>query len=250
MTLAVTSFTPTSGNSSGGTTVTITGTGFTADKTTNRVLVGGNEATIVGTPTVTTIVIQTPPGTPASTPKIIVVDTVAGTDAQSTATFSYNSVATEEQLTSTLARKWAVDVDVSVAQDGSDYIAIRAMNSVKPDIADTTQDDTDFESDGWGSDTKTLLKWSLALGLIRKIGQISSNYDPGQEAIRAASDQFGTAGVVRVRWYDRDGGPEAYWGYASVSWSPDGGDATKLDTATVTLNGQGKRNDLSPNPAA
>jgi hypothetical protein len=245
----VTSFTPALGNSSGDTLVTITGTGFTADAVTNRVMVGVNEGTIVGTPTTTQIVFRTPAGTPSTTPKIMVLDVVAGTSGQSSATFAYNAVATLETLVSQLARKWKVDIDVSVAQDGTNYIPVRALSSVKANINSTNQDDSDYDSNGWGSDIKTMMKWSLELGLIRKIGVTSLTYDPGQEAIRAAATLFGTTGTVRVRWYDRNGGPEAYYGFASVAWAPDGGDTTKLETVSVSLSGQGLRNTIA-NPNA
>lgn len=238
----VTSFTPATGNASGGTTVVITGTGFTADLTTNRVLVGDNEGIIVGTPTVTSITFLTPAGTPSSTPKIMVLDTVAGTSGQSSTTYTYASVAVLEQLVSTLARKWKVDIDVSVAQDGSNYIPVRALSSVVVKITPTTQDDTDYDSVGWGSDVKTLQKWGLDLTLIRKAGITSNSYDPGQEALRTAGEAFNAANIVRVRWYDRDGhGTEAYYGYASAQWTPVGGAATALDTVTVTLLGNGAR---------
>ena len=73
-------------------------------------------------------------------------------------------------------------------------------------------------------------------------------YDPGQEYLRAAGEAFGTANQAHIRWYDRNDGPEAYEGSASVAWSPDGGSGTDLETVTVTMAGQGSRT-LITNPA-
>ena len=110
------------------------------------------------------------------------------------------------------------------------------------------QDDSDYDSDGWGSDVKTMLKWSNVVKLARKMAA-GFTEDPGQAVIRAAYDKFGSDGVVRVRWYDRNGTVEAYDGFAQVQWSEDGGDATALSMVSVTLTGQGARNVIT-NPLA
>jgi hypothetical protein len=54
---------------------------------------------------------------------------------------------------------------------------------------------------------------------------------------------------VRVRWYDRDGLPEAYEGIAIVTWAPSGGEYTALDQVEVTLTGNGPLT-LIDNPVA
>lgn len=155
---------------------------------------------------------------------------------------------TPEQLISTLARKFRVDVDTS-ATAAPAWLQVRAVQTFKPTINNTMVDDADMDSDGWGSDAKTGMKWALELGLLRKVGLTSGSYDPGQEAIRAAADDFGPDAVVHVRWYDRNGGPEAYEGYAQVGWSPNGGGPTALDIVAVTLSGNGARKPIA-NPTA
>lgn len=155
---------------------------------------------------------------------------------------------TPEQLVSTLARKFRVEVDTSATAVPA-WLQIRAIQTIKPTINNTMVDDADLDSDGWGSQAKTGMAWALELGLLRKVGISTSEYDPGQEAIRAAADAFGPDGVVHVRWYDRDGGPEAYEGYAQVGWSPNGGNVTALDIVAVTLSGQGARTPIT-NPVA
>ena len=149
---------------------------------------------------------------------------------------------------SALARKWRLDIDTSPAKDGSSWVQVKGIQSLTPKIDPNMEDDSDYDSGGWGSDAKTGQKWSVEAKIIRKYTG-SNVYDAGQEALRAAGEAFGTANQVHIRWYDRNDGPEAYEGSAAVSWSPDGGSGTDLEIVTVTMAGQGTRTLLSPNPA-
>lgn len=156
---------------------------------------------------------------------------------------------TDETLVSTLARKFKVEVDRATGSAGEpDWVPVRAITELNPGIDSNMEDDSDYDSDGWGSQTKTAQSWSLELTLARKRGIVSKQYDEGQEILRKAADRFGDESVVHVRYYDRDGGPEAYEGYVSVEWSPEGGPYTALDSASVTCHGQGKRLEIT-NPA-
>jgi hypothetical protein len=154
---------------------------------------------------------------------------------------------TPEPLVSTLARKFRVDVNTGTAAAPA-WTQVRAISSLSPSIDSNMEDDSDYDSDGWGSSVKTAMSWSLEMTLLRKVTVEGRAYDPGQEAIRVAADAFGPDSVVHVRWYDREGGPEAYSGYASVEWSPEGGEYTALDSASATLHGQGARTVIT-NPA-
>lgn len=149
---------------------------------------------------------------------------------------------------SALARKWRLDVDTSVAKDGSSWVQVKGIQSFTPNIDPNLEDDSDYDSGGWGSDAKTAQKWSLEFDIIRKYTGVNV-YDPGQEYLRAAGEAFGTANQAHVRWYDRGDGPEAYEGVAAVTWKPKGGKGTDLELVTVTCAGQGTRTLLSPNPA-
>lgn len=133
------------------------------------------------------------------------------------------------------------DGTADVASTGTGWVQVRAITGLKPTIDSNMEDDSDYDSDGWGSEVKTAMSWKLELDLGRKVGVTSRAYDPGQEIIRVAGDKFGPDSVVRVRWYDRNGGPEAYEGYASVDWAPEGGSYSDLDKAKATLSGQGAR---------
>lgn len=247
MALTITSYTPATGSAAGGTTVTITGTGL---DTVDQVNLGNKAGTIVSQ-TATQLVFRTPSSDPAGGSLTLhLIDNDTNTEVAATTPFVAVALASSgEKLVPTLARKFKLEVDSSAAKDGTGYIPVRAINDLQPAIADTLVDDSDYEDDGWGSDFKTGLKWSLVAKVTRKIGINSSSLDPGQEVLMAAHDQFGSDGLVRVRWYDRNGGDEAYEGYANVGWAPDGGPNTALSTGTFTLSGSGKRNKIA-NPAA
>lgn len=146
-----------------------------------------------------------------------------------------------ETLTSTTASTWRLDVNTGTKAVPT-WIQVRAMSSFTPGVNDTVQDDSDYDAEGWGSDTVTMKKWQNALTLQRKKDATGAR-DPGQEHLRAASISGAT---VHCRWYERfsiDG--EAYEGDALIQWNPAGGDPTALNTVNVTMLGQGKRLELA-----
>lgn len=131
---------------------------------------------------------------------------------------------------------------------GPVWTVVRGRTDFTPGVDNTLQEDSDMDSTGWKSQTKTAAAWSLAFKVVRKaIASVvaagsTSTYDPGQEALRVAADQFGPYNSVSCRWYKLGAvRTEAYQGNASVGWSPDGGGMDGLDTASVTLTGQGPR---------
>jgi hypothetical protein len=155
-------------------------------------------------------------------------------------------------LVSTLARKYRLDVSTGTdATSGAPiWTQVRGVSEFTPTVDTTLEDDSDYDSDGWASQTKTQLAWMLEMTVKRKVTLDTAAYDPGQEALRVAAESFGADGVVHVRWYDRDGGPESYEGYAEVSWNPSGGSPTALSEVGVTLTGKGARESVAnPNAA-
>lgn len=150
----------------------------------------------------------------------------------------------------TLAKKWYLDVNTGTHASPS-WLAVNAINNFKPDVADTKKDDSDYAGEGWGSDVVTKRKWTNSFKAMRKVKPDNPlAYDEGQEFLRAAAD---SGNVVEVRWYEMpDDGPrqEAYQGYATVTWSPDGGSDEDFDVVSVTLNGKGRRTAITHPDAA
>jgi len=148
-------------------------------------------------------------------------------------------------LTSALARKWKLDVLTTAP---ATYTVVKGIAELKFQRSEAKlEEDGEYADEGWGSSTKTGLNWSIEIKAIRK--HSAGTYDPGQQKLKTLALAFGSAGVAQIRIYDRDGGAEAYSGYAEVSWTADGGSTTDLEKVTIVLTGKGNMTDIA-NPDA
>ncbi|CAM3459944.1 phage tail tube protein [Stackebrandtia soli] len=240
MAIAITGVTPDTAPTTGGTYHYVTGTDL---DTVTGVLIGGTASPAWEALSPTLIKALAPAGTAGAANVVLNPGSVTATGA-----ITFEAASATEQLVAGLARDWALDVDSGTPETPT-WLKVRGMGELKPTIESNMEDDSDYDSDGWASEVKTQLKWALETKLLRKRGISSGANDPGQEVIRAASDQFGAPGTVHVRWYNKLGGPEAYTGFAAVSWEPEGGSTTDLESVTVNLSGNGRRT-LIVNPAA
>lgn len=240
MALSITSISPATGPQAGGTIVRVTGADL---DTVTGVTIGGKAApfTIENEFLLKATV---PAGAAVEAVDVVVTD--GGAPATLADGYTYTANATDEQLAPTQANQYILRVRNVGA---TEWTKVRAIADLKPPVEPNMEDDSDYDGEGWASEAKTQLKWSIEVKLIRKVGISSGNYDPGQEILRAASTRFGQTGLVEVQMYDRFGGPEAFQGFANVSWSPEGGEAKALNIVTATLSGSGKRTDIV-NPAA
>lgn len=151
---------------------------------------------------------------------------------------------------STTMRQWYLDVDTASSTTAPTWVPVMGMMEFKPALEPTKQDDSDFDSGGFQSSTKTAEKWSVEAKIARKVTVADGTaYDVGQEFLRTKSfGQMGPANSVHIRYYEmQDNGPrvEAYDGFGSVTWSPDGGKMEDLNLVSVTLDGQGKLNQIT-----
>lgn len=156
---------------------------------------------------------------------------------------------------STVNRKWYLDVATGEDPTTQEPIwaGVFGIVEYKPVQSPTLQDDSDYDSEGWKSQTVTAQEWGAELKVSRKVTQADGTaYDPGQEFLRLAANELGTANSVTIRYYEMTpDGPrvEAYEGNVAVTWEPDGGAMDALDTVSVKLTGQGRRNVIAhPSP--
>ncbi|MFT4189865.1 MAG: hypothetical protein QM621_14980 [Aeromicrobium sp.] len=144
----------------------------------------------------------------------------------------------------TLNRKWYVDINTGTYETPT-WVSVFGIMELKALQEATTQDSSDFDGEGWKSETVTAQTWGLEGKLRRGVTTADPEaYDPGQELIRLASIEMGPLNTLDIRFYEHTpGGPqvEAYRGRVGCSWTPEGGGMDALDTVAFKLSGQGKR---------
>ncbi|WP_457948311.1 phage tail tube protein [Pseudarthrobacter sp. alpha12b] len=112
-----------------------------------------------------------------------------------------------------------------------------------PKVEKNLEDDSSFDSDGWGSQIATGLGWS-AEGTV-KLPRASLTADPGQEILRAAGNGLAEDGLVHVRITNRTTPTEGQVGVADASFTKNGGPRTDITTAAFTLSGRGALEDVT-----
>lgn len=250
MALAVTSFVPTTGPCTGGTSVVITGTGLTAVTAVEfGDFAGSIDTSATNTATSLTVISPAIPNADAGAVKITVLDSATPAEAQSTSTFTYTAV-TLPVLSTTNAAKWKFEVSTD---SGATWLPVRGLTSFTPMVSSVTVDDSDYESvdssgTAWASSTVTQLKWENDLVIDRKTAAGYAE-DPGQKVLRLAYAKVGAAAEVLCRWYDRFGGDEAYSGTGICTWTEKGGGTAAKSEVDVKVMGRGVRNTIT-NPDA
>jgi hypothetical protein len=156
--------------------------------------------------------------------------------------------------TPTTNRKWYLDVNTTPSAAAT-WVPVMGMTEFQFGVEATTQDASDFDSEGFRSTVKTAEAWSVTCTVVRKVLASSSTaYDVGQEFLRSKSfGNMGVANQVSIRFYEmEEDGPreEAYAGLASVGWSPNGGGMDAISSVAVTLSGQGQLNEIAHPDAA
>lgn len=150
-------------------------------------------------------------------------------------------------LRSMLASEWALDVE-DPASPGT-WLPVKGLTSFTESSDDNLEDDSDFDSGGHGSDVVTQRKWSLECeGKRKRTTDTSYVPDPGQDVIFKARRKVGFEATVKVRWYRRDGAPDAYEGRGSVTEFELGGETTDLEPFTFTIAAQGEAVEIT-NPS-
>lgn len=147
-----------------------------------------------------------------------------------------------------LTRRWRTDVNIGT-DVSPNWQLCPGITEFQLTMPPNIEDSSDYDNDGWAGNTKTGQSWEATMTFNRKINDVTETYNSVHEYLRAAALAFGSASRVPVRFYDRNGLPEAYEGVALVTWEPQGGEYTDLDQVQVTLTGDGKLNTIT-NPAA
>lgn len=137
-------------------------------------------------------------------------------------------------MSTTLARKFAVDVTLDTTL-ATGWVHLNGIFDLDPEIASNLEDTTAYDTSGWSTSEVTLYSWTLAASFYRRA--TGNTYDAGQELVRNVQGGFQTAARVGVRWFDRNGGPEAYSGVAVIGWKRTNTAAKDVEQAVATFTG-------------
>ncbi|THV26010.1 phage tail tube protein [Glycomyces paridis] len=134
-----------------------------------------------------------------------------------------------------LQRKWRWQINTG-SVSVPNWETVLGLQEFTPNIEPTDQEDNDYESDGWGGSTRTMLVWGLEANLSHRKDTVTHVENTVHAFLRLASMAIEAAdGVVHMRWFDKLGSVEAYEGYGLITWAPDGGGMADLERVSVTV---------------
>lgn len=137
-------------------------------------------------------------------------------------------------MSTTLARKFRVDVTNDLTLAGG-FVQLNGLDDWNDDVSPNLEDTSAYDTTGWGSSEVTFNDWTATASIFRRL--VAGVYDPGQEMCRARRGQTGDAARIGLRWYDKNGGPEAYSGVALVKWARNNTGVKNVEKATITFTG-------------
>lgn len=138
-------------------------------------------------------------------------------------------------MVNALARKFAVQVTTDTTLT-TGWTNLNGINDLDPEITPNLEDASAYDVNGWSTSEPTLQAWTLQATFFRRYAS-GNVYDAGQELVRATVGQFAAAARIGVRWFDKNGGPEAYSGVAIPTWKRSNTAVKNLEMAQVTFTG-------------
>jgi hypothetical protein len=134
-----------------------------------------------------------------------------------------------------LQRKWRWQVNMGTSSV-PEWTTVVGLQEFTPNIEPTDQEDNDYESDGWGGSTRTMLVWGLEANISHRQDNATFVENAVHAKLRLASMAIDSAsGVIHMRWFDKNGSVEAYEGYGLITWAPDGGGMADLERVSITV---------------
>lgn len=132
-------------------------------------------------------------------------------------------------------RKWRWQINMGTVSV-PDWQTVVGLQEFAPPIEPTDQEDNDYENDGWGGSTRTMLVWGIEANISHRKDNTTHVENPVHQKLRLASKTIDTdQGVVHMRWFDKLGSAEAYEGYGLITWEPDGGGTADLERVSITV---------------
>lgn len=137
-------------------------------------------------------------------------------------------------MPSALARDFKVDIST----DNTTWISLKGIEDLAPSENPTNQAADVYDTQGFNAFEKTMTGGKLVVKFLRPT-TAGLPSDPGQSLLEATRFQFGTAARVYVRWYNRNGGTEAFSALALVDWQQSKTGVADLLEVTVTFTADG-----------
>jgi len=147
-----------------------------------------------------------------------------------------------------LARRFKVDINTGTAGTPVWTTLMGILELAPPKVDPVIQKSADYDDEGWGGNQVTGNDWSMEATVRRKLSA-AGMYDPGQEYLRSRKGKTGADALAQMRCYERDGGVEAYSGWAVIGWEDDKGKPEDTASAKISFTGDGPLLDIA-NPAA
>ena len=143
------------------------------------------------------------------------------------------------EIISGVVRDWQLEVAAyTTGAEPTVWVPVKGITDFTPPaIEKNLEDDSSFDSDGWASEIATGLGWKVE-GSVKR-ARASLTEDPGQAILRAAGSALLEDGLVHVRIINRTTPTEGRTGIADASFTDEGGEHTKLTTASFSLSGRG-----------
>lgn len=131
----------------------------------------------------------------------------------------------------------ARNTQVDISADNATWFKLPGRVDTAPNIVPTKVDSSDYDTNGFVGYEITMQAWTIVV----KYNKLSNSgvIDATQELVRARQGQFGDSARLYVRWYDTDGGAEAWTGRAIVELQRSKTGVADLSEMTVTLTGDG-----------
>jgi hypothetical protein len=134
-----------------------------------------------------------------------------------------------------LQRKWRWQINMGTLAV-PDFQTVLGLQEFTSSTEPTDQEDNDYESDGWGGSTRTMLVWGLEANISHRKDSTTHVENPVHKKLRLASMAIDSEdGVVHQRWFDKLGSDEAYEGFGLITWAPDGGGMADLERVSITV---------------
>lgn len=134
-------------------------------------------------------------------------------------------------------RRLARSIGVDVSTDNTTWLNLKARVDNAPQITPNKVDSTDVDTNGFTSAEITLQSGVLTVKYNALINAGVPN--PSHELVRLCIAKFGSAARLYVRWYDTDGGLDAWsaWSIVEQQRASTGVPDLMAMTATFTLDG-------------